>query len=199
MGIGRTHEAHIGYQRCRNTLGGLRLSSFVRPEAKAAIWRWREVLIGAALIALGALWTLRAVGVLQWVSPLIILAGVALAWIGWQRLRFGTDSGGRGAVEVDEGQITYLGPLSGGSIALREMTRLTLEGAHYPAHWRLEQPGVDPLMIPTNAVQAEALFDAFSSLPGLRTDRLLAALETHQGRSVVVWEKASTLTSLTQT
>ena len=89
--------------------------SFVRPEAQAAIFRFREVLVGAGVVLLGLNWVLRAGGLLATIAPFVIVLGGALIWLGWQRARFRTGSGGRGAVEVDEGQITYLGPLSGGA------------------------------------------------------------------------------------
>ena len=37
----------------------------------------------------------------------------------------------------------------------------------------LVQPGQPPLQIPLTATGAEALFDAFATLPGIRTERML--------------------------
>lgn len=164
--------------------------SFIRPEARAALWRWREVLAGGGVALLGASWALGPRGLLGWVGWALILAGVALVVIGIQRGRFRTGGGGHGVVQVDEGQITYFGPLSGGTVAAVELERLTLDPTAHPAHWLLEQPGQPVLFIPIDAEGAEALFDVFSTLPGLRTEHMLAELRRGR-RPVVIWERAS--------
>ena len=94
-----------------------------------------------------------------------------------------------GAVQVDEGQITYFGPLTGGSVALRDMDRLSLERQMFPAHWRLDQSGQPPLFIPVNAEGSEALFDAFAVLPGIRTERMLFELRKTRHDPVLIWER----------
>ena len=38
---------------------------------------------------------------------------------------------------------------------------------------------------------ADALFDAFAALPGLRTERMLAELADDKTLSVVIWERRS--------
>ena len=37
-----------------------------------------------------------------------------------------------GAVQVDEGQIAYFGPLTGGTVAVRDLQRLRLDGGAKP-------------------------------------------------------------------
>ena len=163
--------------------------TFFRPEAREALWRWREVLSGTGVILLG-LWMIIGpgflVGLLGYAA---LLAGAALVWIGIQRARFRGPGDGAGAVQVDEGQVTYFGPLTGGTIALRELESLTLDGAMHPAHWQLVQPGQAPLYIPVNAAGAEALFDAFAALPGLRTERMLSALNANPHQAIVIWHR----------
>ena len=100
-------------------------------------------------------------------------------------------------MQVDEGQISYFGPLTGGTVALREMDRLTLEGNMYPAHWRLNQQGQPPLLIPVNAAGAEALFDAFAALPGLRTEKMLNTLRAEPHATVVIWQRVASPQSRT--
>lgn len=85
--------------------------SFVRPEARAALWRWREVLVGLVVAAIGLWWALAAHGLVQWVGGAVLLTGLALILLGIQRGRFRTGTGGPGVVRVDEGLITYFGPL----------------------------------------------------------------------------------------
>lgn len=96
---------------------------------------------------------------------------------------------GPGAVQVDEGEVTYFGPLTGGTVALRELVSLRLERNMYPAHWRLDQSGQAPLLIPVNAAGSGALFDAFATLPGIRTERMLSELRAGGVESVVIWHR----------
>ncbi|WP_299723787.1 hypothetical protein [uncultured Tateyamaria sp.] len=164
--------------------------TFFRPEATAALWRWREVLVGIALAVLALWWLAGPGGLLGYLAPVMLVAAGALIMVGLQRGRFRSAGGGLGTVQVDEGQVTYFGPLTGGAVALREMSRLILDGAQRPAHWRLEQQGQPPLMIPIDADGADALFDAFASLPGLKTERMLAQLHDTPDTPVVIWERA---------
>ncbi len=161
--------------------------SFIRPEAAQSLARWREVLIGAGVLALGAWWALGFIGILSWVGWALLPIGAALGFIGLQRARFRGATGGPGLVQVDEGRITYFGPLTGGTADLSDLTRLTLDRAARPAHWGLHQPGQPALMIPTTAEGADALFDAFTRLPGLRTQKMLTALSSPGRDTVTIW------------
>lgn len=163
--------------------------SFFRPEATATLWRWREVLVGIAVAVLALWWLAGPRGLLGFVAPALLVAAGALIMIGLQRGRFRGAGGGLGTVQVDEGQVTYFGPLTGGTIAMRELSRLTLDGAQRPAHWRLEQPDHPPVMIPVDADGADALFDAFASLPELKTEHMLSQLRAAPRKPVVIWER----------
>ncbi|NOE19968.1 hypothetical protein GS634_17730 [Ruegeria atlantica] len=163
--------------------------SFIRPEAKLALWRWREVLVAGFVLILGLSWINGPGGLLGWIGWLLVAVAIVLAVIGVQRARFRTGTGGQGVVTVDEGQITYFGPLDGGIIATREIERLALDPTSTPAHWVLEQPGQAVLHIPVNAEGAEALFDVFSALPGLKTEHMLAELNGGSAHPVVIWER----------
>ena len=162
---------------------------FFRPEAKAALWRWREVLLALGLGLMGGWWMAGPGGLLQIPAAALILGGAALGWIGVQRGRFRGRGEGAGAVQVDEGQVAYFGPLTGGVVALRDLERLSLDRAARPAHWRLDAPGQPAVMIPVNAANAEALFDAYATLPGFRTERMLAELRGGPAHAVVIWER----------
>ncbi|WP_170426936.1 hypothetical protein [Ruegeria arenilitoris] len=163
--------------------------SFIRPEAKLTLWRWREVLIAGAVLLVGLSWISGPGGLLGWLGWVLIAASAALAVIGVQRARFRTGAGGPGLVTIDEGQITYLGPLTGGIVATREIERLALDPTSSPAHWVLDQPGQPTLHIPVNAEGAEALFDVFSALPGLKTEQMLSELNGGGAHPVVIWER----------
>lgn len=165
--------------------------SFFRPEARAQIMRWREVIVGGGALVFGLYLALGPGSLLSIPGIALIVVGALLIWLGIQRGRFRGAADGAGAVQVDEGQVTYFGPLTGGTIDLREMQSLTLAGTMFPAHWRLEQRGVPPLLIPVNAVGAEALFDAFATLPGLRTERMLSTLKANPRQEVVIWQRGS--------
>ena len=165
--------------------------SFIRPEAKEALWRWREVLAAAGLAALGLWWVVSGYGLLAAVGWAMTALAGAVAVIGVQRARFRMDGGGPGYVTVDEGQITYFGPFTCGVVAVSEIERVTLDPGAKPSHWVLQQDGRPPLRIPVNAAGAEALFDVFAALPGLRTERMLAELNRRGPHPVVIWERRS--------
>lgn len=153
------------------------------------IWRWREVLLGIAVGFCG-FWLVIGPGFLLAVPGYALLVvGVALIWLGVQRARFRDAGGGIGAVQVDEGQVSYFGPLTGGTVDLRDVRSLTLDGTLFPAHWRICQEGGAVLLIPVNAAGAEALFDAFATLPGLKTERMLSTLRSDPHQAVVIWQR----------
>ena len=163
--------------------------SFIRPAARAALWRWREALAGVALVLLGLYWIAGPGGLLGWVGWATTVAGAALGVICVQRWRFRQGTDGPGVVQVGEGQIAYFGPLTGGIVSASELERLTLDPTAHPAHWVLNQPGQPPLTIPVTAQGAEALFDVFAALPGLKTERMLGELQGRSPIPVVIWER----------
>lgn len=167
----------------------------IRPEAKAQLIRWREVWIGSGMVLLGLWWLLGPGRLLALPAIVLIVTGAALVWIGIQRARFRASGQGPGSVQVDEGQITYYGPLTGGMVALRELESLTLDPTQHPAHWRLQQPGQPPLLIPVNADGAEALFDAFSTLPGFRMEQALAVIRSGPKQPRVIWQRKPSISA----
>lgn len=160
----------------------------IRPEARAALWRWREVLAGLALIGLGLWWVLGPGGLLGWIGWALGLIGAALATAGIQRGRFRGAGGGPGVVQVVEGQISYFGPLTGGHAAMTEISRLRIDHDARPSHWLIDQPGQPVLAIPVDARGADALFDAFGQLPGLTSAALLEARRADAGGQRIVWQ-----------
>lgn len=168
------------------------MNGFFRPEAKAALWRWREVLAAAGFAGLGLYWVFGSGGLLTWLGWALTALSGALAVIGVQRARFRIGAGGPGFVSVDERQITYFGPLTGGFVTTDDLEYVALDPTARPPHWVLRQPERPPLFIPVTAEGAEALFDAFAALPGLRTERMLAELNRHGTHPVVIWERHPT-------
>ncbi|MFW2543046.1 hypothetical protein ACN2XU_10415 [Primorskyibacter sp. 2E107] len=160
----------------------------IRREAAETLVRFREPLIGAGVLALGLYWAFfTGGGLLHWIGYAVGLIGLALIVSGLQRVRFRRGDGGPGIVQVVEGRITYFGPLSGGVVDIEALKALTLVREAKPPHWRLEQLGQPPLLIPVNAEGAEALFDAFAHLPGIRTEYMLRELERGEADAVVIW------------
>ena len=160
----------------------------IRPEAREKLLKWREALVGAAAMLLGLWWLAGPGQLLVLPAVFLILAGAALIWVGVQRARFRASGHGPGAVAVDEGQIIYFGPLTGGAVALRELRTVTLDPTLHPAHWRLLQPGQPELLIPVNAKGADKLFDAFATLPGLKMEQVLQAKKRADKLPVVIWQ-----------
>lgn len=159
----------------------------IRPEAKAALWRWREVLLGLVCIGLGVNWILTSFGAVALIGGGIVAIGAALVLSGFQRARFRQSGGGAGVVDVDERQITYFGPYGGGAMAVDELREVATDGR---GNWLLRDTGGQALLVPMTAEGAEVLFDAFSALPGLSGTDLVAASQRVDQEYTVVWQRA---------
>lgn len=150
--------------------------SFIRPEILDGARRYREVIFGAGVVALG-LWIANWGGI--FFTPVglgLVALGLSLALLAWRRLRFRQDGDAPGFVKVTEAQIAYFGPRVGGFVSLPDLAEvrlLTLRGRRI---WKLRQGDGQLLHIPVEALGAEALFDAFAALPGMDTGTLVAAL-----------------------
>lgn len=160
----------------------------IRDDILAAARRGRE-LIAAGLVALAGLWLMWLGGYLLFPAGAVILA-ICAVWVRQtlRRLRFSQNRGAPGLVEVDEGQVGYLGPAFGGFVALPELTELrilTLQGQRL---WRLKQGDGQALLIPVSAAGADRLFDAFASLPGMDSQALVAAAGGKAGDGVI-WRR----------
>lgn len=152
--------------------------SFIRPELVASTRRNAEVILGAALAALGLL-------VASWGGylflPLGLLGlGIGTGWalLAWRRLRFRQAGEAPGLVHVTEAQIGYFGPRTGGFVGLPDLTEIRLLTLRGRRIWKLKQGDGQVLHIPVEAFGAEALFDAFATLPGMDSAQLVAALGT---------------------
>ena len=162
--------------------------SFLRPEARAQIHRWREVLAGAAVTLLGLYWAIFTGGLLAWIGWVVVALGAVLLVAGVQRARFRIGTGGPGVVQVLEGRIAYFGPLTGGVADLDRLDRLMLDPSARPPHWLLRSEDGTTLAIPLTAEGADQLFDAFATLPDLRTERMLALMQKPGTSPVMIWQ-----------
>ena len=159
----------------------------LRPEVRDALRRGRETLAGAALVLIAVWMWVATFGVTRLLALALGVLGLALIWTGVQRWRFGQGTGGPGVVQVDERRLVYWGPLTGGVMDLDNLARLDLDPAGRPAHWVLTDLRGEVLAIPTTAQGAEALFDLFAVLPGLKVEAMLTALARDDGAPVPLW------------
>lgn len=150
--------------------------SFIRPDLQASLFRFREVITAAALSGAGA-WIATRGGWL--LTPLgLALAALGTGWavLTLRRLRFQQDGEAPGVVRVTEAQIAYFGPRVGGFVGLPDLAEIRLLALRGRRIWKLKQGDGQVLHIPVEADGAEALFDAFSALPGIDMAALVAAL-----------------------
>lgn len=175
----------------------------IRPAARDWLWQRREVIAALGLAVLGA-WLMWLGGwVLLPAGGLVLALGAALGLSAFRRLRFAQAVAAPGMVEVDEGQVGYLGPAFGGYVALPDLTELRLVTIHRRRLWRLKQADGQALLIPVDAAGAERLFDAFASLPGMDTavlvEALGAPLRTPVNDTRVIWRRAGPALARTAT
>lgn len=164
--------------------------SFIRPEARAQLWRWREVIVGAVVALFGAWFAIDGLGLLAVMGLVLAVLGGILIFAGYQRGRFRIGTGGPGVVYVEEGQIAYYGPLNGGTLDIAGLRKVELNPDGKPSpHWVLSGGGDAPLHIPANAEGVDALFDAFSVLRDFPTEQMLRYLKAPPAQPVVIWQK----------
>ena len=160
--------------------------NFIHPELAARLASWHETMAATAIVALGA-WLIGLGG--YFLVPLggaVCALGVIWAAIALRRRRFRRAVTAPGVVEVDEGQVGYLGPTFGGFVSLRELTEIRVIDIHGQRLWRLKQGDGQVLLIPLAAAGAELLHDAFSTLPGIDMAVLSRALDA-QGGTDILW------------
>lgn len=168
--------------------------NFIRPEIRAALLRWSEVLAGIAVAVAGFWFALQAGLFWKALGGLIGLVGLGLAFASWRRMAFGSAQPGPGLVEVDERQISYFAAYEGGVISIDQLARVSAigpggSGGALDLTWVLEEDGGGTLTIPNAAAGAQLLFDAFAALPGLDYALAQKALQTRSGESYVIWAK----------
>lgn len=160
--------------------------NLVRPEARAALLKWREAIVGLACVGLGLRWVVNEIGALFLIGSGLLIVGSALTFAGLQRGQFRTREGGVGLVEVDERQITYFGPFDGGAVAIAEIVELGVDPAH---NWLVRDGQGTHLLIPQSSRGSDALFDAFSLLPGLNGAELVEAVQSTPRQYTIIWQK----------
>ncbi|MCG6885289.1 MAG: hypothetical protein LJE62_16190 [Silicimonas sp.] len=169
--------------------------SFVRPEAAAFLKKWREAMIGAVVLMFNLNMAAGSSGVLNAFAWVGVLLGAALFIEGVRRARLPDKSGGLGVVEVDERQVTYLGPHGGGALSIDELARVKVRTAEKGKagsdfFWEFTDRSGQRLTIPGDAENASALFDALTVLPGADYEAVIKASGLKEQREFLVWECA---------
>ena len=170
------------------------MAEFLRPEARAFLWRWREVLVAGVVIALGVWWIFTGIGINRWLGVIFTLIGLGWTYTAVQRARFAQEGDGPGVVQVRERRLAYYGPLDGGMIDVEDLTQLELDPSSHPdPSWVLSGVGGQRIAIPINAAGADALFDVFAALPGIETASVLDVLSRTPDARVILWQRSKPL------
>lgn len=163
---------------------------FLRPGAAAFLRRWREPLAALAIMALGFWITLRPGPIVQGFGWVLAAVGAIALIPAIRRARFAASGEAPGMVQVDERRVLYMGPTNGGAVALDELEELSLRRLEDGrAAWVLVERDTF-LVIPVDARGADALFDAFTALPGLSAQAILAAREDPAPGTTRLWRRA---------
>ena len=164
--------------------------SFIRPEVAELLVRWREVLIGLGIMLIGAWFVAQGGWLMIALGCAVALGGLALAWTGSRRTLFRASGEAAGVVQIVEGRIGYFGPFYGGTVSLDDITRIEMHAARGgSAYWHLHRLGEAALVIPAAAKGADTLFDAFLTLPGLTSSKLLEAQRDASVVTRIVWQR----------
>ncbi|MDU8928485.1 hypothetical protein RXV86_13930 [Alisedimentitalea sp. MJ-SS2] len=164
--------------------------NLIRPEARDAFWRWREVVFGAVVTALGANWAFTAYGILNWLGWVVLIIGLGLLITGLQRARVRPRSGGVGVVDLDEARLSYLLPQGGIVVPLSQIVRIDIDTfAGGSMVWVFTDEDGHKARIPAGAAKAEKLLDALSHFPGASYNRVIEASSAKGDNSFVIWQK----------
>lgn len=169
--------------------------AFLRPEARAVLWRWREVAVTAGLTLYGVHLLGRAVDRaslgLGLVAAILICAGAGFLFLAIVRARLSAPGRAVGVVQVDEKQVGYFAPDGGAFVSLDDLTRLDVVTRPDGRYWILTHLGGPALVIPAGAEGSDQLIDAFATLPGLRLEDAARAIASGEARAMV-WARAIT-------
>lgn len=169
-------------------IGGLGLS-FVRPEIAAGWDKWKQVILGAGIIAFAVYGFFDWYGLGKYAAGVIGVIGVLVAFDGWRRVRFPRGAGGLGVVEIKERRITYFSSGLGGSVSLDALQRCEV---HRNSKGRITWVFYDSegmLEVPGDAAGSDNLFDALVALPGVNYAQASAAAQGQGPDVFLIWAK----------
>ncbi len=168
--------------------------SFIRPSVAAHFIKWREAYLVGFVLILGLWLFLRGSAtlnlILQGLGLVVAMIGIILLRTTIQRIRFKRAEMAPGIVTITEREINYFGPLTGKTISLDSLLKIELrESEAYAAIWVMHHTEGDPMIVPTSAKGSESLFDAFTSLSGVKMDTLVMALNQTPIRNQLIWKR----------
>tara|TARA_B100000902_G_C26698251_1_gene615840 strand:+ start:75 stop:563 length:489 start_codon:yes stop_codon:yes gene_type:complete len=150
---------------------------------------WRETLVAIMFAGLGLYWILNSYGTLYFFGYGVLIIGIILAYVGYQRTSFKIKETGGGIVEFAEGQISYFGLETGAIFSIDDIEGLVIDKSNNSSKWIIEITSGSNVEIPTNVVGNEVLFDVFNSLDGFQIQKMLEALSSSRCDSTVLWQK----------
>jgi hypothetical protein len=168
--------------------------SLIRPEARATLWRWREVMVGIVLTALGLYWA-SGFGLLRALGLALAMLGAVILYAGAQRARVRQrPTTAPGLIVLDERQLSYMAPQGGAIVLLGEVTRIEIETNDLGPYeddmfWLFHQNGTPPSRIPASALGHERLLDALAAFPGADFEKVIAASGSTTKARFVIWQK----------
>lgn len=170
--------------------------SFIRPELRAALARHQHHAWAVVGLVTGALVMWRGVAI---VAPFLTVFGGGIAvlsavlWIAHrQRAAFYREVTQPGIVQIDEAQISYYGPETGGVVDRDALIRVDLiSDGDGRARWALYHSDGSPVSIPLAAEGADQLVDLLMSLSGVEVGAALSALDRGRVGLVTVWTRVS--------
>ncbi|WP_308915766.1 hypothetical protein [Jannaschia sp. LMIT008] len=162
----------------------------IRPDAAATLHRWREAGLGAFGVVLGLWLWATTFGLPALLGLALAVVGAVLLLSGLRRALFDTGARAPGVVTVDEGRITYMGPVMGGTVALDDLTEVAhRRSTSEDAFWRLSADGQAPVFVPAGALGADALPDALAPLPGFDAIAMVRVSRRTDRGTVIVWRR----------
>ena len=169
--------------------------SFIRPPVIKHFSKWREAYFVVGVLLFGAWMYLHGSAtanlIFQGLGLVVSLVGIILLRTTIQRIRFKRAQKAPGIVDVTEREISYFGPMHGKTISLESLLKIELrESEAYAAIWVLHHSEGDPMIVPTTAKGSDRLFDAFTSLSGVKMDALVGAINQTPIEAKVIWQRS---------
>lgn len=168
--------------------------NFIRPNVRAHFSKWAEAYLVTLILIIGVRVLIRGFViesiVYEIVGAIISVIGLVLLRGTIQRIQFRRSQKAPGMVDVTEREISYFGPMHGKTLSLESLSKIELrESEAYASVWVLHNSEGDPMIVPTSAKGSDRLFDAFTSLSGVRMDALVKAVNTVPVHNHVIWER----------
>lgn len=167
---------------------------FIRPELRAILWRWREVILLVGIIVCSTYMFIVGAGLVRVITIGLIIIGLAFVYPAIRQARATSPVVSVGVVEITERRIRYMGPETGSEISANDLNMVQIESRdekdpNRDVTWIFEDIYGGSMAIPSGAQGARALLDAVSSLPGADLDAVVRAMGYPQRNLFTIWKK----------